>query len=93
MLKVASGGAMTTVKLKRLPARYAAVIMPLILSVFMTSIVSFIATVKTAGFTDNLLTLWLGAWEISLLIAFPTLLIVLPIVRRIVAFFVEPNSR
>jgi hypothetical protein len=87
-----SGGAMSTVKLKRLPARYGALLMPLILSLFMTAIVSFVATVKTAGLADNLLPLWLGAWEISLLIAFPTLLIVLPIVRRIVGFFVEPHS-
>jgi Protein of unknown function (DUF2798) len=91
MLKVASGGAMTAVKLKRLPARYGTVIMPLVLSIVMTSVVSFIATVKTAGFADNLLTLWLGAWEVSLLIAFPTLLIILPIVRKVVALFVEPT--
>lgn len=92
MLQVASGGAMTTVKLKRLPARYGTVIMPLILSVVMTSIVSFIATIKTVGFAEDLLTLWLGAWEMSLLIAFPTLIIILPLVRKIVAFFVEPTS-
>ena len=82
---------MSTVKLKRLPARYGALLMPLILSVFMTAIVSFIATVKTAGLSDNIVLLWLGAWEISLLIAFPTLLIVLPLVRKIVGFLVESH--
>jgi hypothetical protein len=71
---------------------YGVVLMPLVLSIFMTAIVSFIATVKMVGLADNLLTLWLSAWSVSLLIAFPTLLVVLPIVRRIVALFVEPSS-
>ncbi len=77
-------------KLKRLPARYNGIIMPLILSIFMSGIVSFIATVKSVGFVDNLVGLWLGAWQISWLIAFPTLLVLLPIVRRLVALIVEP---
>jgi hypothetical protein len=79
-------------KLKRLPARYGTVVMPLVLSIFMTAVVSFIATVKTAGFAENLVTLWLGAWQVSLLIAFPTLMLILPVVRRVVGFFVEPAS-
>jgi hypothetical protein len=91
-LGIASDGALSTVTFKRLPARYGVVLMPLVLSIFMTAIVSFIATVKMVGLADNLLTLWLSAWSVSLLIAFPTLLVVLPIVRRIVALFVEPSS-
>jgi hypothetical protein len=83
---------MSTVKLKRLPARYGAVLMPLVLSIFMTAIVSFIATVKTVGMAEDIVMLWLAAWEMSWLIAFPTLLVVLPVVRRIVALVVEPHS-
>ncbi len=66
--------------------------MPLILSVFMTAIVSFIATVKTIGVSENIVALWLSAWQVSWVIAFPTLLVVLPLVRRIVALLVEPAS-
>jgi hypothetical protein len=80
---------MPTVKLKRLPARYAAVLFPLLLTVFMTAVVSFIATVKTAGLTPNIGALWLGAWGVSFTIAFPTLLLVQPLVRWIVAILVE----
>lgn len=33
---------------------------------------------------------WMGAWGVSWLVAFPALLLLLPVVRRIVALVVEP---
>jgi hypothetical protein len=83
---------MTRVGVRRLPARYGAIVMPLVLSIMMTAIVSFIATVKTLGIVENIVALWLSAWVVSWLIAFPTLLVVLPVVRRIVSLLVEPAS-
>jgi hypothetical protein len=74
---------------RRLPARYAGLLMPLILSAMMSAVVSFIATLNSIGFAANLVRLWLGAWSVSFLIAFPTLLLVLPIVRRLVNLLVE----
>ena len=78
-----------TFKPRRLPARYAGVVLPFVLSIVMSGIVSFIATLKTAGTPDGLLTLWLGAWKVSWLIAFPTLMLILPLVRWIVSLLVE----
>lgn len=66
----------------KLPARYASVVLPLLLSVLMTFIVSMVSTLRSVGLSPNLLEIWLGAWAISWLIAFPTLLLVLPIVRK-----------
>jgi hypothetical protein len=83
---------MPVLKVKRLPARYGALLTPLFLSLLMSAIVSFITTAKTAGVTPDVVGLWLGAWFISWLIAFPTLLIVLPFVRWIVAMLVEPAA-
>jgi hypothetical protein len=77
----------------KLPARYAAIVMPLVLSVLMTFVVSAIATLKSLGPTSAFVTTWPAAWAISWLVAFPTLLAVLPLVRRIVALAVEtPQS-
>jgi hypothetical protein len=81
---------MLTRKMRRLPARYAGLLTPFILSILMSGIVSFIATVKTAGLHEELVSIWLGAWQVSWVIAFPTLLLVLPLVRRIVSLLVEP---
>jgi hypothetical protein len=77
----------------KLPARYAAVVMPLALSVLMTFVVSAISTLRSLGPTPAFVATWPAAWAISWLVAFPTLLAVLPLVRRIVALAVEaPRS-
>ncbi|MGJ4891601.1 DUF2798 domain-containing protein [Bradyrhizobium sp. HKCCYLS3077] len=73
----------------KLPARYAAVVMPFTLSVLMTFVVSAIATLKSLGPTPAFIATWPAAWAISWVVAFPTLLAVLPLVRRIVALVVE----
>lgn len=76
----------------RLPARYAAFITPLVLSLLMTFVVSAISTLKSLGFTQQFLSTWPIAWGLSWLVAFPTLLFVLPVVRRIVGLIVEQPS-
>lgn len=68
----------------KLPARYISVVMPFILSVLMTFVVSLIATLKNLGFSADLLTHWMPAWGLSWIVAFPVLLLVLPLVRRLV---------
>ena len=62
----------------KLPARYAAIVMPLVLSVLMTFVVSAISTLRSLGPTPAFIATWPAAWAISWLVAFPTLLAVLP---------------
>lgn len=76
----------------KLPARYAALVMPLVLSVLMTFVVSAISTLKSLGPTPAFLATWPVAWGLSWLVAYPTLLAVLPLVRRIVALLVHPPA-
>jgi len=78
---------------RRLPARFAPVVMPLVLSLLMTFVVSVISTLRSLGPTPAFVTTWPGAWAISWLVAFPTLLAVLPLVRRIVSWVVAPPPR
>jgi hypothetical protein len=74
---------------RKLPKRFATLLMPLILSLLMTCVVSLISVLKTGGLQPELLTIWLKAWGLSWLVAFPVLLVVLPLVRRIVGLLVE----
>jgi len=67
----------------RLPARFAPLILALLLSVVMTMVVSAVSTLRGVGLTDAFLRVWLSAWGLSWLIAFPTLLLILPIMRRL----------
>ncbi len=74
---------------RKLAPRHAAWVMPLLLSVFMTCIVSFISTWHSVGWVPTLPTLWMSAWAWSWAIAFPALLMVLPLVRRLTGVFVQ----
>ncbi|MNT19014.1 hypothetical protein D3C72_1542480 [compost metagenome] len=67
----------------KLPARYGAWVMPLLLSILMTCIVSLISTFKGIGWSPQFVTKWVAAWGLSWVIAFPVLLLVLPLVRRV----------
>jgi hypothetical protein len=78
----------------KLPAKYNVVAMPFVLSIFMSCIISGVSTMRALGLAEGVVGKWMGAWGLSWLIAFPTLLLVLPIVRKIVAQFVEaPGQR
>lgn len=56
----------------------------------MTFVVSMVSTLRSLGLEDFSINVWMSAWAISWLIAFPTLLLVLPVVRKITAILVQP---
>ena len=81
-------------RLRKLPARYASIVMPLVLSALMSFVVSGTSTLKAVGITPGFPSSWMAAWIISWIVAYPTLLVVLPIVRRIVGLLVDlPENR
>lgn len=81
----ASSGGAPDPKAAMIPARFAPVLFGLILSGLMSAIVSAIATLRAAGLTEGFPALWLGAWAPSWAVSFPTVLVVAPVTRRIVA--------
>lgn len=74
---------------RKLPARYAVVVTPLIISVLMSCIVAGISTVRGYGLEPGFVSVWMQSWGTSWVIAFPILIFVLPVVRRIVGTIVE----
>jgi hypothetical protein len=76
--------------LRKLPQGATRYLMPLILSVFMSAIVSAVATATGVGMGPDFAASWLNAWVASWTVAFPSLLLLLPIVRRIVSLMVVP---
>jgi hypothetical protein len=72
-----------------LHTRYSAVVMPFFLSIIMTCVISLVSTLRGVGLVPGLLSFWLGSWALSWVIAFPTLLVVLPLVRKVTFAFVQ----
>ena len=74
---------------RKLPARYAFIVTPLIISVLMSCVVACISTVRGYGLEPGFVSIWMQSWGTSWVIAFPILIFVLPVVRRIVGTIVE----
>lgn len=74
-----------------IPARFAPVVFGFILSCLMSGIVSGIATFRVLDTGAPFVTPWITSWFYSWAIAFPTVLFVAPITRRLVAKLVAPH--
>lgn len=67
-----------------IPQKYAHVAFALVLSGLMSFLVSGISTLRALGLSDGFIWLWMTAWLPSWGFAFPAVLVVAPIARRIV---------
>ncbi len=73
----------------KLPARYASLVLPFFLTCVMTCVVSGISTLRVAGIGPGVLGTWLVSWGMSWTVAYPTMLLVLPWVKKMVAALVH----
>jgi hypothetical protein len=76
-------------RLRKLPPRFMAIVVPFLLSVKMTFIVSGISTLKSQGLAAGFFSTWMSSWILSWIVAFPVLLVMLPIVRQLAGLLVE----
>lgn len=75
--------------MQKLHPRYGRVVVPAILTFFMTFIVSGISTFIAAGINLAALRLWPGAWMASWAFAFPAALVMLPLSQWLARFIVR----
>lgn len=73
-----------------IPPRFAPVLFGLLLSGLMSFVVSGIATFRAMGWQDYFLTAWMESWLFSWAVAFPTVLVVAPLARKLVARLTKP---
>jgi hypothetical protein len=64
-------------------AKYLHQIQALLLSGFMSFIMSGAITLINLGLVDNFLIIWLHAWLVAYAIAFPSVLLVFPFARKL----------
>jgi hypothetical protein len=75
--------------MQKLPPRYNHILVPMILTFFMTAIVAGVSTAIAVGPNWTALRIWPGAWMASWAIAFPSALLVLPLARWLTGFVVR----
>tara|TARA_B110000208_G_C11757496_1_gene425684 strand:- start:112 stop:585 length:474 start_codon:yes stop_codon:yes gene_type:complete len=77
----------------KLPSRFASILFSLIVSLTMSCIVAGISTFSTISLSNDFFMSWIVAWGKSWPIAFPILLTVVPMARKLVNVFLDPSSR
>ena len=75
--------------MKKLPASCMRFALPLGTSFFMTFLVSGVATIRAIGLVPGVIGTWMVSWIISWAIAFPTMLVMMPRVRRWLSYLIE----
>lgn len=75
-----------------IPNKYHKIVFSFFMSMLMSCIMSFVITVFNVGFVSDLLTIWLKAFAFAFLIAFPTILLISPIVHKLVALVLKEEK-
>lgn len=57
-----------------------------LLSGFMSCVMSGLITYINLGFVDEFFSIWLHAWIVAFVIAFPTIMLVFPFARKLAMF-------
>lgn len=68
-----------------IPAKYAHILFGFILSGLMSGMVSAIATLRVLGLNADFPLNWVSSWMPSWGIAFPTVLVIAPLTRKLVS--------
>lgn len=76
----------------KLPAKWALIIVPFILSGLMSGIISMINMLRNLGWIDGFMPLWFHNWMISWAIAFPVVVTLLPFVRKFTGLLVDMSG-
>lgn len=77
----------------KIPARFAPILFSAVLSAIMVFVVSGYVLLSTQGLHDGLVSQWLSSALKAWPVAFPTVAVVAPLVRRLVATItVPPNA-
>ena len=79
-----------------IPTKYSQLTFGFFLSIFMScavSGVSGVSVLNTTGLIDGFLNLWMTAWFKSWIVAFPTVLVVAPLTRRLVGKLVADTTK
>jgi hypothetical protein len=75
-----------------LPKRSAIYVFSLLLSGFMTFVVSGVTTLVALGAVPGMPSIWMRAWITAWIIAFPALLVIRPLVHRLTAWLTDAHA-
>ena len=82
---------MTVARYKLIPKKYEFLIFSFLMSSFMTFIMSGVVSYINMGLVDGFLKLWSTAYVNSFVVAFPSVILVVPLVRKLVVKLIKQS--
>ena len=80
-------------RLNLISRKYQPIVFAFFMALLMSGFMSLVVSTVNVGFADNLFFIWLKAWSVAFSVAFPTIIVVAPIVRRLSeAVLAEENN-
>jgi len=76
-----------------IPRRFEPVLFGLVLSGLMSLLVSGVSTAVSKGFASGFAGVWASSWLTGWLVAFPVVLVVGPLARRLIEVVLAPAAR
>jgi Protein of unknown function (DUF2798) len=68
--------------------KYTSQVFSFFMALLMSGIMSFVISVFNMGVVDGIFFIWLKAWLLAFVIAFPTIILVTPLVRKLVSMVI-----
>lgn len=72
-----------------IPAKYHHFTVGFLMALLMSCIMSLVISLINLGWVDNILSVWMHAWFMAFIVAFPVILVVGPLVRKMVTWIVK----
>ena len=63
------------------------------MALLMSCIMSFVISVFNVGMVTNIVAIWLKAWSFAFFVAFPTIILVSPIVHKLVGLVLKEEKK
>ena len=62
------------------------------MALLMSCIMSFVISVFNVGMVENIVAIWLNSWGFAFIVAFPSIVIVSPIVHKLVSLVLHEDE-
>jgi hypothetical protein len=69
----------------KIDKKYSTLLFVTIMVLCMTFVISLALTIIRSGFTSGFTLIWLRAWGLAIIVAWPTAMLVVPFARKVVA--------
>ena len=76
-----------------IPNKYYSYVFSFFMALLMSCLMSFVITTFNVGLIEGLAFIWLKSWLFAFVVAFPSVLLVSPIVRTLVNIVVDSNEQ